>query len=312
LAGAHGAAVPQPSGDVQLARTCPQCGGVGRFAFSATDENRRAAAERFRYDKCGVCGLIWLVNVPSALTAYYGDGYYRLPSREHLERVARRQSFQVALVRQYAQLGRLVEIGPAWGAFAFEAQRWGFDVTAIEMDGRCCEYLGKTAGIHAIHSDKPEEVLLSLPPSRVIVLWQVLEHLQHPWRCLESAIANLEVGGIIVFATPNPESFGFRLMRASWPHVDAPRHLWLFPIDPISFWLAERGAMREAVVTSDKDARHWNRFAWQRLLMNRVPAGPCEAAAYVAGTAMSALSTPLELARRKGSSYTAIFRKTQR
>lgn len=289
--------------------TCPLCASAARFLFATTDLNRRCSDERFRYRRCEGCRLIFLENRPDDIGRYYAEEYYATPPRHQLERAARAESYQLDLLRRHVSPGRLVEVGPAWGVFSLQAASAGFQVQAIEMDARCCAYLTSTVGVEAINSDRPEDVLRSLPPSRAVVLWQVLEHLPQPWECLESAIANLEPQGVLLVATPNPDSLGFRLLGPRWPHVDAPRHYWLFPIDTLSGWLAERGMERQLLTTSDLGARRWNRFAWQRLFMNRVSARPLQHAGYAAGFLVGAAMRPLERQERNGSSYTAIFRK---
>ena len=177
------------------------------------------------------------------------------------------------------------------------------------MNAGCCDYLRSVVGIRAINSDRPHEVLRSLESSRVIAMWQVLEHLVDPWACLAASVNNLETGGVLVIATPNPESLGFRIMGRRWPHVDAPRHLWLFPIDLLTERLDACGMTLESVTTSDLGARRWNRFAWRRFLMNNVSSQSGRMAAYLAGTALAEASRPIERRGRNGSSYTAVFRK---
>lgn len=55
--------------------------------------------------------------------------------------------------------GRLLEVGPAHGAFALQASEGGFDVTTIEMDERCCRHLESVVGVTAIHSDRPDDAI---------------------------------------------------------------------------------------------------------------------------------------------------------
>lgn len=277
--------------------------------YRSVDQNRRCSDATFTYRCCTRCGLVFLEDVPDDLGRYYAEEYYALPSPEGLDRAATADAYQIDLVERHAPPGRLVEVGPAWGIFARQAVRRGFEVEAIEMDARCCDYLRDVVRVAVHRSDEPEAVLPSLAPSRVVALWQVVEHLPAPWATLEAAAANLEVGGVLVLATPNPEAVGLRLMGASWPHLDAPRHLWLIPIDVLTGFLSDRGLKLAHLSTTDQGARHWNRFAWQRLLMNRVRRKPARIAAYAAGTATALALTPLERRDRNGATYTAVFRK---
>jgi hypothetical protein len=83
---------------------------------------------------------------------------------------------------KYVKYGRLLEIGPWRGAFCCNATDAGFNVTAIEMDQSCVNFLQKVLGIKAIRSDKPDEALDAISEKfDVIGLWHSLEHLPKPW-----------------------------------------------------------------------------------------------------------------------------------
>lgn len=289
-------------------RACPACGGVFRDWLTTTDRNCRTDARRFAYLRCERCALIRIAEFPPDLARYYAADYYAIPSPERLRDVARAEAYQLRLLLPHARAGRLLEIGPAWGQFAWQAKQAGFDVTCIEMDARCCAYLRDVVGVETHESAAPEETLALLPPQDAIVMWQVLEHLRDPWRFLEAAAANLTPGGALLVATPNADALSLRLMRAAWPHLDAPRHLWLVPFDTLSRVAARHGLKLAAVHFSDRGALRWSLFSWQRLLMNAVPAR-FQRAAYAAGTAVGTAFLPLELTGRRASSYTAVFQR---
>ena len=294
---------------MDLTKPCPLCSSNTYQIFDTLDFNRRVSGEEFRYRRCSHCGLIFLHNPPSDLAKYYADEYYAIPAPPELEQTARAEAYQIELVLRYVRPGRLIEIGPAWGVFALQARQAGFEVETIEMNAACCDYLHRALKVRAINSNRPDEILPSLEPSRVIAMWRVLEHLIDPWACLDASVNNLEMGGLLVIATPNPESLGFRIMGRRWPHVDAPRHLWLFPIDLLKDRLDAFGMTLESVTTSDLGARRWNRFAWQRFSMSVASSQSGRMAAYLAGTALAEASRPIERRGRNGSSYTAVFRK---
>jgi hypothetical protein len=294
--------VPHPSG----AAACRLCGEPTRPFLSAIDRNQRVSDERFDYHRCPRCGLVTLVNPPADLGRFYPSGYYRAPHRWRLAWAAWRERYQVELVGRYtAADGRLVEIGSAWGTFAYGARRAGFGVTAIERDGASCAFLSAVAGVEAIQSTDPAEVLSRLPPSRAVVMWQVAEHLEDPWAVLDRAAGNLEPGGVLVVGTPNPGSLGLRLLGARWPHLDAPRHLWLIPPDVLDGFLGQRGMHRVLLTTDDPGGRRWNRFAWGRAL----PAALPPRVAGAAGALVALVMRPLERRPGRGSCYTAVYRR---
>ena len=120
------------------------------------------------------------------------------------------ERYKLALIEPHAKSGRLVEIGPGPGTFALAAREAGYDVTGIEMDARSCEHLRASIGVGAVQTDSPAAALAELPRSNVIAMWHVLEHLRDPWACLDAAARNLEPGGVLAVAVPNPGAFQFR------------------------------------------------------------------------------------------------------
>ena len=287
----------------------PGCSADESPWLSTGDRNRRLSEAVFRYVRCGRCGLVRLADVPDDLSRYYPDEYYNLPSSRRLARVAASDPFKIDLVRRFATGGRLLEIGPAHGVFAYQAKHAGFQVDVIEMDARCCDHLRHVVGVGAWCSAEPHEVLTTLEPYNVIALWHVIEHVPDPWVLLRAAAQALVPGGVLVIAAPNPDAWQFGIMRAEWPHLDAPRHLYLLPSLVIAGHLSRFGLEPVHVTTIDSDARRWNRFGWQRLLMNQVPGKWAGRAAYLAGTAVSVVVAPFESRDPRGSAYTLVFRR---
>lgn len=290
--------------------SCPACASPLVDLFVARDENRCISSLPFHYGKCAACGLISLLNVPDDLAHYYQDEYYAIPTLAMLDAIAQKDPAKIDTVRSYATTGRLLEIGPAFGVFAHQAKQSGFEVDVIEMDARCCDFLRTTVGVNAIQSQQPEEVVPTLDKHDVIVLWHVFEHLPHPFALLQALAQNLVSGGILIIAMPNPEAFQFRLMGKHWPHLDAPRHLTLIPAQQLIHQAQAYGLTLLSCDTDDSDARSWNRFGWQRLLMNRFSSKTMQRLMFVAGYLLSWLFAPFERRTRQGSAYTAIFRKT--
>ena len=305
-------AAPSSRGDTRPAHDTihtPGCVPQESAWLSTTDRNRQLSDTVFDYLKCQRCGLIRLATVPPDLARYYPDEYYELPSLQRLAKIAAADPFKIDLVRRFVPRGRLMEIGPAQGVFAFQAKHAGFDVDVIEMDARCCDHLNNVVGVNAICSAAPGDVLPALKSYDVIALWHVIEHVIDPWALLDAMAHRIRPGGILVIATPNPDAWQFGIMRGEWPHVDAPRHLYLLPCEVLTVHLAAAGLNRVHYTSMDRDAKRWNRFGWQRLLMNRVPGKWPARAGYIVGMALSAVLAPFEGYGTRGSAYTLVFRK---
>lgn len=277
--------------------------------LATTDRNRRLSSTAFRYLKCRRCDLVRLDNVPDDLGRYYPAEYYELPTATRLASIAVSDPFKIDLVRRFARGGRLMEVGPAQGIFAYQAKRAGFEVDVIEMDARCCDHLREVVGVNVIRSDAPQEVLRLRTGYDVIAMWHVIEHVPDPWALLDAAAQALAPGGILVIAAPNPAAWQLGMMGAEWPHLDAPRHLYLLPASVMAAHLAASGLTLVHSTSTDADARRWNRFGWQRLLMNRLRGAWGERAGFVIGLGLGALMAPFEARDPKGSAYTMGFRR---
>jgi 2-polyprenyl-3-methyl-5-hydroxy-6-metoxy-1,4-benzoquinol methylase len=289
--------------------TCPLCEGPSSFVFKTFDRNRRISDERFSYRLCERCGAIFLADPPEDLSRFYPDEYYVLPTDGQLERALQSERYKLDLIRAYAPGGRLVEIGPGAGMFAHAARAEGYEVTGIEMDERACRHLRESIGVEAVQSDSPGSALAELPPSHAIAMWHVLEHLEDPWACLDAAASNLEPGGVLAVAMPNPGAFQFRLTRGRWPHVDAPRHLFLIPAGLLDERARAAGLEMVALTARDRGGKYWNRFGWQYLLMRPRPSRPRLAFALAFGLGLATLMAPIERTDLRGSTYTALLRK---
>jgi len=288
---------------------CPLCGCPTDAAFTARDRNRAITGLAFRYRLCPACRSLHLENVPEDLGAYYPPEYYSLPTLDELRASAVAESYRLEFVRRHAGGGRLTEIGPGNGIFAIQALDAGFDTAAIEMDGAACAYVREMLGIEVIESDIPQVPLATMTPSRVIVAWHALEHLRRPWAVLDAAAANLEPGGVFIIATPNPRAFGLRILGPRWPHVDAPRHLFLIDCGAIASRAASLGLEVVELTDVDKGGLHWNAFAWHFLLRRPGWSRRADGLAHMAGRAIGGLLAPVERRGLRGAAYTIVLRK---
>ena len=289
---------------------CPICGGQGEPTYHATDENHRCSPVEFHYSTCGQCGTVYLTNSPGDLGRYYEADYYEIPSLERLAEISGKDPNKIDIVDRFATGKRLLEVGPAFGVFAYQARERGYDVETIEMDETCCDFLRQTVGVGATQSDTPHDTLATMPAHDVIALWHVLEHLPDIPALLKAAAANLSPDGILVVATPNPNAGQFQLMGRHWPHLDAPRHLALVPSDALETLGRKHGLEPVFLTSDDSDARSWNRFGWQRLLMNRFRGKFLQRAMFVIGYLLSILAAPFDRRNMRGAAYTMVLRKS--
>ena len=290
---------------------CPQCMQTPDLLFRTKDHNRRVTSELFDYYRCGHCGFIFLSPIPADLGRYYPTNYYEIPrsSAELAERAERLQQWKLDAVTRLVGTGRLLEIGPAYGLFAFLAKRAGFDVTVIEMDSRCCNFLRETVGINVVESPDTVSELRKLPAFDVIVLWQVLEHLADPWAVLDAAAERLAPNGVLILDTPNPQAFQFGVLGRYWTHVDAPRHVTLIPAPLLVEHVRQLGLQPVLLTASDRGANGFNGFGWAFSFKSFFAGHTTGAIAHFVGRVVAKLLIPIERTGWRGSTYTAAFRK---
>jgi SAM-dependent methyltransferase len=254
--------------------------------------------------------LIFLFPVPEDLGAYYPVNYYPVShSREEWIERAKAETYKLDIVRSHVPSGKLLEIGPAYGNFAGLAQEAGFDVVTVEMDSLCCRFLEETLGIKAIHSTDVASAVATLDPVDVAALWHVVEHLPDPWGTLAALARKVRPGGILVIATPNPLAWQFRILGSKWPHVDAPRHLFLFPPDILTRHLSDIGFRVVSVTTMDKGSIGLNTIGWQTYLQNHFRRHIFLVCAEIGGRMLGKILDPIESKEGAGSAYTLVARK---
>ena len=297
------AATTQPT-----ALSCPFCRHPALPLYKATDWNQDATPKTFAYAKCTKCELTFQNPLPESVADFYVHEQYDVPAPDYdfLPR-ANTQKWKLDLLPELPG-NRMLEIGPATGEFATVARNAGFDITVIEMDGACCDYLRDTLKHDVIQSNDP---IASMPDEKfdAICAWQVIEHIPKFWRWIEAAARRLKPGGIIVLATPNPNSFQARALGRYWPHLDAPRHLYLIP----TTWyyaMANRSGVRvRSITTLDAGSIGLNNSGWHLFLRNWFGKVLPTRVNHIAAAALSRLFRRWEHAEGLGASYVVVLEK---
>jgi SAM-dependent methyltransferase len=299
-------------------RACPFCGGSSAAALTASDRNRESTDARFVYNRCLACATIFIVDPPADYSPFYAGEYHRFSADGAAEwegnaTLREVETTRVAMLRRQLEPGgRLVDIGAGPGGFAAAAKLAGFDVTAIEMDARCCEYMQRRLAVDAICSDQPIAALAALAPARVISLWHVLEHLRDPGAILALAAERLQDGGVLALGVPNPRSLQFHLLGARWAHLDAPRHLCLIGEAALTQRLRELGLRLVYATSDDLFARLCALHAWVYALRRRPARGDAPIVTVRAAQALALALAPLERRAQRGPALTLLYVKDAR
>jgi 2-polyprenyl-3-methyl-5-hydroxy-6-metoxy-1,4-benzoquinol methylase len=293
--------------------TCRACGGAMVPYLRTRDYNRGLVEEEFRYLRCGQCGFATLENVPADLDRYYVADYHGLPGSDAaMEAGIEHERYKIDLVGRFLASGRVLEIGPAWGAFCALAKRAGYVVEAIEMDPACCRFLEDRIGVRAICRTDETSALDEAAEPDLIAAWHVIEHLRDPWKLLEAAARRLAPGGVLVLALPNPHAFQFRVLGRYWAHLDAPRHLHMIPPDLLRRRAEDAGLRQELSTTRDFGSLRWNSFGWEHSLPHLASSQLAKRGLRFAARRLARVVAPIEAREGAGAAYTAVFRKPRR
>lgn len=296
---------------VQAARSCPVCGDDGKSWRLLRDYNRRLSNDLFEYRRCVGCGTVFLRTPPVDIGRFYEDSdYYALPSSPRdLELQSAPRQEMVHIIQRFVKSGRLLDIGPGHGLFAYRAKKSGFDVEAIEMDRRCTEYLNSTLGIPTVCSSQPEQALEHLGRYDVISLLHALEHLPAPIQTLRAVAQALNVKGILIVAMPSVDSLQFKILGKFWAHLDAPRHFQLISRARLTEFAERMGFKEMTVTSSDSIGLSANSFGWRRSLANLSQTKLGKRVWGNLGKVLEVVFQRFEGMGLRGSTFTAVYRK---
>lgn len=292
---------------------CPACSQPSAdFLFSAKDYNKRISDVDFLIYRCQRCDYVFVRNIPEDLGRYYPKEYYPIPKDEaELAERASMERYKIDLLTPFVKSGRLLEIGPAFGNFAYLAKKQGFSVQCIEMSPECCQFLREVVKVDdVIQSSDVARGLEQVRSFDVIALWHVLEHLPDPWTTLKQLADHIPSGGHLLLAMPNPKSIQFRVLGHRWAHLDAPRHLCLISPALLKQKLEALGFKAEMETASDPGGIGWNSFGWQVTLISLFSNRLLRFAGKVLGKLISIAIGPIERRGLNGACYTVIYRKS--
>lgn len=229
---------------------CPLCKSSAiKKRFACVDNF--ATKESFDIHECEDCGFVFTHNFPDEKEI---DRYYESPSyishsntdkglvnsMYHLVRkIMLRKKARLVERCSLLKRGKLLDYGAGTGYFARTMAARGWDVTAIEKNGKARELALEEFGF-GMH---PVEALAGIKEKEldVVTMWHVMEHIQDldkMWNELRRVLCD---NGTAIIAVPNCTSYDAQKYKEHWAAYDTPRHLWHFTPDTMEQWGKKHG-----------------------------------------------------------------------
>jgi SAM-dependent methyltransferase len=167
--------------------------------------------------------------------------------------------------RLFKKPGRVLEVGCGQGFMLAVLKDLGWDVYGIERNEQAARVAANLADTDIFING-----FLEVPDTaryELIILFQVLEHMEDPYTLLSECEKHLAPGGKIVISVPNFASWQAEIMGERWFHLDPPRHLFHFSPATLKCLLQRAGLVMKSIsfVSWEHDP-----YGWLQSMFNRV------------------------------------------
>ena len=226
---------------------CPICGD-GSMRTSTSIKDYSVSGEEFQLDDCSSCGFRFTNPRPSqrSIGRYYESPDYI--SHSNSDRGILARVYQLVrkrtLASKYSALhkhhphGRVLDIGCGTGEFLSYLMGRGYMVHGIEPNPRARE---QAIANHSIEVLPSVDQMPAQEQFQVVTLWHVLEHLPDLHELFKRLYAFLSVGGVLIIAVPDRNSWDAKHYGPFWAALDVPRHFSHFRKKDVVRLLHEHG-----------------------------------------------------------------------
>jgi 2-polyprenyl-3-methyl-5-hydroxy-6-metoxy-1,4-benzoquinol methylase len=198
----------------------------------------------WRILKCSRCGLFFVSPQPTSqqLATFYNksSGYFATAESD-LSKTPPNASIWLhkLLTSTGMKPGKLLDVGCSTGQLIYHLKNMGWQVAGIEVNADAVD-IAKRNNLD-VRVGELEEGQYQNGTFDIITMGDVIEHVRSPLQVLTISYNLLREGGLLFINTPNARS-GFaisslllsKLLKFSWPHSEAPYHLFEFTPETLS------------------------------------------------------------------------------
>ena len=225
----------------------------------------------FKIVKCRNCKLIY-VNPrlkQKSLHKIYNKEYYKNPAFNgtksclygYIEYLKEKNfitsTFQNRLeqIEKYSKVGKLLDVGCAFGFFLELARKNGWDVYGTEISEDAYKYAKYNLKLPVINKTL-EKTKFKNGNFDVVTIFDVIEHLTKPQETLREIRRILKPNGLIVVTTPDIGSITARILGKNWEEVKRVReHIYFFSRHTLKNMLESNGFK---VLRTESAGRHFS------------------------------------------------------
>jgi 2-polyprenyl-3-methyl-5-hydroxy-6-metoxy-1,4-benzoquinol methylase len=275
---------------------CLICGSHGKPRYAGVSDPYGGVMGAWDVKECPQpsCGVVWLDPAPLAEDLHLAYQQYFTHADDPADDGPGGTSLRAALYSHYRAAfalpaalvglgsakthldnmcltgfkpGKLLDVGCGNGTFLNRMRQRGWEVHGVDFDPKAIRSAMQKYGLQLKHGDL-KSASFSAETFDAITLSHVIEHVPDPLELLVEVRRVLKAGGTTVITTPNPASLGHQLFRSHWFGLDAPRHLYLFPLNALHE-LARRAGFSNIRTTSS--AAHADIFMGASISIQTAP-----------------------------------------
>jgi len=230
---------------VDRIETCNSCGsGAAEVVSRSRDFQYDTCSNEFSFVRCKNCGLVYLRDRPavSTLDIIYPPNYGPYNFEKRVGSFINKfrdfvQSKKIAPIIKLAPLDAVVvDVGCGGGALLRIMRRLGprgWRLVGVDLSDAAIRKLADDA-IEG-RAGRFETMEWNLASPDVIVMNQVIEHLDNPSGVVRRSFELLKPGGILLVETPSVDAWDARLFwDRHWGGWHTPRHWTLYTPDTLS------------------------------------------------------------------------------
>ena len=227
---------------------CKLCYGSKYKVFNKINSHRLV--------KCKKCGLVYLNPRPNQkeiddkYSAEYHIGKLLIQEpkteSEIEDKINRNTGMVTKIVKQFGTKGNLLDIGCSTGFFLACLQRYGWQVTGVDISEWASNFAREKLGLN-VFTGTVGQVRFT-ERFDVVTMYHILEHLPNPLKTLKGIPELMADRGVLIIKGPNLGSFDRMWHGEKWRGYDLPFHLYHFTPKTYSMILDKAGFTVQEII----------------------------------------------------------------